>query len=212
MNIFSNDSLFGRFFGELGNILLLNALFLICSIPIITIGISYTSMEYAFLKHKRKPDASIFRAFFHSFRQNFKQATLSWMLCLLLFFILRVDFHVFGPNGVYPFLPFYYLLFFPAIVIFFTAWYLFPVIAVFHNTLKNLILQSFFLAVKHIPFTIVMCLCFLCFMYLTFSNVTYFPFFLSLWLFFGFGLLGYSNANFFFHIFLPYLENEDDVC
>ncbi len=210
MNIFSNDSLLGRFFEQLGNILLLNALFLICSIPIVTIGISYTSMEYAFLKSKREADTSILRAFFQSFRQNFKQATLSWMLCLLLFFILRIDFHVFGPNGVYPFLPFYYLFFFLTLVIFFTAWYLFPVIAVFRNTLKNLIIQSFFFAMKHIPFTIIMSLCFLFPMYLTFSDVNYFPFYLSLWLFFGFGLIGYVNAGFFWRIFSPYLENKEN--
>ena len=75
---FGNDSLFGRIFGTLGNMIVVNFLFILCSIPIITFGASFTSMYYALLRNIKYGDSSLTRDFFSSFRQNFKQSTLSW--------------------------------------------------------------------------------------------------------------------------------------
>ncbi len=77
MNIFNENGLFSRFFGKIGDILILNVLFLVCSLPVVTFGISLTSMHYAFLRKIQYPDSSPARDFFRSFRRNFKQATLA---------------------------------------------------------------------------------------------------------------------------------------
>lgn len=210
MNIFSNESILGRFLGKIGDIIILNLLFVICSIPIITIGISYTSMEYAFLKQLREPDAAAGKAFFHSFRRNFRQSTLAWLLILLLLFIFSVDINVFGPSGVMPFAPFYYLFILSGFVLGFTALYVFPVIAAFQNSLKNLFLQAFFMASKNIPFTLLMC-AIVCFpIHLTFLDARYFLVYLTLWIVAGFGLIGYTNAFIFFRIFKPYLGEDEE--
>lgn len=206
-NLFSDESILGRFFGKLGDIIILNLLFVICSIPVITIGVSYTSMEYALLKKMQEPDATVSKAFFHSFRENFRQSTLGWLLILLLAFIFSVDLNVFGPSGVMPFTPFYYLFLLAGFILGFTALYLFPVIAAFGNSLKNLFVQSFFLASKNIFFTLLMCFLFCFPMYLTFLDAEYFLIYLTLWLVLGFGLIGYLYSFIFFHIFKPYLEN-----
>lgn len=207
MNLFSDDNLLGRFFGTLGDIIILNLLFIVCSLPLFTVGISYTSMEYVFLKKLREPDAGVCKTFFRCFRDNFKQSTLAWLLILLLAFIFCVDIHVFGPAGTLSFAPFYYLFLLSGAILGFVALYLFPVIGVFQNSLKNLFLHSFFLASKNIPFTLLMCLVFCFPMYLTFTNAVYFAVYLTVWLTLGFGLAGYINAFFFLRIFRPYLEN-----
>ena len=59
---FGNDSLFGRIFGTLGNMITVNLLFIVCSIPVITFGASFTSMYYALLRNLKYGDSSLFSA------------------------------------------------------------------------------------------------------------------------------------------------------
>jgi uncharacterized membrane protein YesL len=91
------------------------------------------------------------------------------------------------------------------VLLFFMALYVFPVIGAFENSLKNLWIQSFFLAAKNIPFTLLMCFVVIAPLYLTFSSGIYFMFFVSLWIFFGFGLVGYILSFIYLRIFTPYL-------
>jgi uncharacterized membrane protein YesL len=203
--ILSNDSLFGRVFGKIGDIVFLNILFIIFSIPIITIGASYTAMEYTYMKQHREGDIALFKTFTKAFKSNFKQSTVSWLIILVLGMIIGVDLNTFGPDGVMSFTPFYYLFMLAGVLLFFMALYVFPVIGAFENSLKNLWIQSFFLAAKNIPFTLLMCLVVIAPLYLTFSSGIYFMFFVSLWIFFGFGLVGYILSFIYLRIFTPYL-------
>lgn len=205
-NILSNDSIFGRFFGKIGDIIFLNILFILFSIPIVTIGASYTAMEYTFMKQIKESDTSLFRTFWRSFKSNFKQSTISWLILLALWFVVATDIHTFGPNGVLNFSPFYYLFLLVGVVLAFMSLYLFPVIGAFQNSLKNLWVQSFFLAAKNAPLTLLMCLIMVLPIYMTFSSGMYFLLFLSLWIVFGFGLVGYILSTIFIHIFSPYLQ------
>jgi uncharacterized membrane protein YesL len=207
MNILRNDSLLGRFFGKIGDIILLNILFIICSIPIFTIGISYTSMEYAFMKQLKESDTSLCRAFFKSFKENFRQSTISWIIIIFLSFVTYVDINIFRPNGIMPYLPLYYLFLLVSFIICFSSLFLFPVIAAFKNNLKNLWIQAFFLAAKNIPYTLLMCIIFIVPLYLTFTDLDFFLLYLTLWIVFGFGLIGYIYSIIFLHIFKPYLND-----
>ena len=53
MNIFSSDGWFSRFFGTLGDIIIVNILFILCSIPIVTMGASMSAMYFTLLKKQR---------------------------------------------------------------------------------------------------------------------------------------------------------------
>ena len=135
---FGNDSLFGRIFGTLGDMITVNILFLLCSIPVITFGAAFTSMYYALLRNLKYGDSSLTRDFFSSFRQNFKQSTASWIISIIFIIVFSADVGMFGPNGVYPMTAIYYLIVVLAIIVMITAMFVFPVIAAFQNTLKNL--------------------------------------------------------------------------
>ena len=78
MNVLSEDSIFGQIFGFLGNMIALNILWLVTSLPIVTIGASTTAMYYTALKLHKDKDVTVWKAFFHSFKQNFMQATAIW--------------------------------------------------------------------------------------------------------------------------------------
>ena len=84
-----------RFLSKVADLLILNLLFLVCSLPVITIGASTTAVYYCFFKMKDQEDGYLFRKFFKSFKENFRQATLMWLPMLLLLAILLLEFFMY---------------------------------------------------------------------------------------------------------------------
>ena len=89
--LFNMDNKFFSFMGRAADLFMLNVVFVICCLPVVTIGASLTALHYVTLKMARNEESYIIRSFFKSFKQNFKQATGMWMLFLVAFFILSVD-------------------------------------------------------------------------------------------------------------------------
>ena len=89
--IFNYDSKFSRIMIKLCYACFLNLLWMLCSIPIITIGASTTALWYASLKIVRNEEYNAAGMFFRSFRQNFKQATVLWLIMLVFGLFLGGD-------------------------------------------------------------------------------------------------------------------------
>ena len=98
---FNYDNPVWRFIGKLGDLILLNILWIVCSIPVFTIGASTTAVYYVTLKLARDEGDSTIRSFFHSFKSNFRQATAIWLILLAAGIVLGIDFWFFchGPDG-----------------------------------------------------------------------------------------------------------------
>ena len=69
--IFNLDSPFVQFMSRVADLMWLNILFLLCCIPIFTVGASTTAMYYVTLKMVRNEDSYITKSFIKSFKQNF---------------------------------------------------------------------------------------------------------------------------------------------
>ena len=80
--------------GKLGDIALLNFYFVICCLPIVTIGASITAMYSTTLKLVRGEEEGITKSFFNGFKLNFKQATFIWLVMLFLGIFLMIDFYL----------------------------------------------------------------------------------------------------------------------
>lgn len=65
------------------DLMVLNVLFLLCSLPVVTIGPAATAMHYA-LRRWREQQGEIVKDFFRSFRQNFRQGLILWLVFLAL--------------------------------------------------------------------------------------------------------------------------------
>ena len=83
MRFFSYDSKFGQLFLKLAYGCCLNVLWLICCLPIVTIGASTTALYYTSFKIAKDEGSYITTMFFRSFKQNFKQATIIWLIMLV---------------------------------------------------------------------------------------------------------------------------------
>lgn len=92
-NIFNLNSPVMQFLSKVFDLLILNLLWLICCIPIITIGPATTAMYYVAMKIADDEYSEVLRPFFHSFKQNFFQGIILELIFivsgLLLFFDYR---------------------------------------------------------------------------------------------------------------------------
>lgn len=92
MKFFSYDSKFSQLLLKLCYSCYLNLLWFVCSLPIITIGASTTALYYASLKLIRGEEgSSVAGMFFRSFRENFRQATVLWLILLAVGLFLGAD-------------------------------------------------------------------------------------------------------------------------
>ena len=90
--IFSLDNPLMRFLSRVADIMVLNILFIVCSLPIFTIGASWSALYYCLFKIKDEEEGYLVRKFFHSFKQNIKQATIMWLIMFAIGALLFIEF------------------------------------------------------------------------------------------------------------------------
>ena len=203
-----------RFLETLTNLLLLNILCLVCSIPVVTIGPSLTATYYVALKIIRKEETGIFKNFFHSFRENFKQGMVLGLGVTVLAALLLADLSVLTylpaiPEGISK-----VLLVVTGVLLLILAFisvYLFAVLAQFENETKEIIKWSAILAVRHLPVTLI-CLLIaaipvLC---MIFIPVLFLEAVLPITLLIGFSGIAYIHAFFFVRVFAYYMPKEEE--
>ena len=91
MKFFSYESKFSQLLMKLCYACYLNLLWLLCSLPVFTIGASTTALYYASLKVVRGEESYVGRLFFRAFRENFRQATVLWLILLGIGLFLGAD-------------------------------------------------------------------------------------------------------------------------
>ena len=84
MNFFEEGSLFMRFLNKMTDLLILNIITMLMCIPVITAGAALTAMHYVLLKMVRGEEGYIIKSFFRSFKREFRQATVLWILYVAL--------------------------------------------------------------------------------------------------------------------------------
>lgn len=91
MKFLAYDSPFSQVLLKLCYGCYLNLIWFICCIPVVTIGASTTALYYASLKIARGEDHALARMFFRSFRENFRQSTVLWLILLAAGLFLAGD-------------------------------------------------------------------------------------------------------------------------
>lgn len=155
---FDLESPFMRFLNLVGDLMIMNFLMIICCLPVITVGAACTGMHYVLLKMVRGEEGYLVRGFFKSFKQNFRQATLIWLLMLAVIFVYVGDFLIFSYSD-YQF-PRIFIIFILAlgIILLMVSVYVFPILSRFENTIKNTLRNALFMAILNLPKTILMVL------------------------------------------------------
>lgn len=134
-------------------ILIVNFLWIVCSIPVITAGASTCAAFYVLLKVVGDEEVNIFKGFFKSFKQNFVQGTIAWVftvpcgyaLYLMWKIIFAGDGNFFGIVGTVIFSILAALVFV----------YLYAMIARYTNSLKKIFKNSLGVALQYFGQTII---------------------------------------------------------
>ena len=206
---FSDDNLLFRLLGHMADLLVLNLLWLLCSLPIITIGASTTALYYCTLKIVEKEDAGLIAKFFRSFRMNLRQgiiltllyATLSALLIADALISFRSDFMI-GKL---------FLLLLPALLVItiVSATYSYPLLARFDNTCPAILRLSLFMGVRHLPCTIAMVALNLLVPALLLAAPYLFWQSFPFWLLLGFAVIALINSLMLARIFPAYAPTAD---
>lgn len=209
-NFFNMDNGFFRALGKLADLMILNILFLLCSIPIFTIGASMTAMYYVTLKMAENEDGYIARSFFKSFRQNFKQATVIWLIMLLFGIILVLDLLIMKNASGTVATVFKVIITATGFLYIMMLIYVFPVLARFYNTTKAIFKNSFIMAIADFPRTFVMLVITLGSVAIMFLNNYVFWYGILVWILAGFALVAFANSFFLKKIFAKYMPKEEE--
>jgi uncharacterized membrane protein YesL len=148
------DGKFLETFNKITDLVTLNILWLLCCIPIITIGASTSALYQVTLQIAENRDSYITKEFFKAFRENFRQATIVWLAVIVTGFVLLSDMfiisHFFTGSDMSVILG---LIFMILILLFAGSMYFFPVIAYFRNSTKKIFSNSFRLAFSNLRTT-----------------------------------------------------------
>ena len=212
--LFNYDNPVWRFIGKLGDLVLLNLLWLICCIPVFTAGAATTAVYYVTLKLVRDDDGSTIKSFFHSFTQTFKQATAIWLMILVAGGLLGFDlwFLMSGVVTVSTVVKTVMSAVFGAmtLILLFVTTYIFPLQARFYNTVKRTLFNAFFMSVRHLLQTISMLIIDGLVVAGVYVALYMVPQVSMLLLLFGFPLIAFINSYFFTEIFKKYIPKEED--
>lgn len=199
--IFSMDGIIYKVGTLIFDMFFLNLLWFIFSIPIVTMGASTTALFYVCGKKVRGEDGYIFRDFWKSFRMNFKQSTIVWLIVLSAAIIIFVDFKTVAIMGSWSkyFSIMLLVICFEGII---TVMYIYPLLSKFYIKTTSLIRTAFFMANKHVLTTITCVLL----VVLDFYVIYKFSFFM----FFMVAAYAYAASFLFKRIFDKYAPEEDE--
>ena len=195
-NFFNMDNGLFRALGKLADLMLLNILFLVCSLPIFTIGASFTAMYYV------------------TFKQNFKQATIIWLILLFFGIVLVLDLLILK-DSTGTFVTVLRVVITATMIIYaLILLYVFPILARFYNSVKDTFKNAFIMAVVNLPRTFVMLVICAAAVLATFLNTYTLWYGILIWMMAGFALVAFANSFFFKKIFAKYTpadptEDED---
>lgn len=204
MNFFVIDSPVMRFLGRIGDIIILNLIFVVTSLPVITIGTALSALYTVAMKLARGEEPSILKEYMKAFRRNMKPATISWLFMAAAGVFIFVDFRLVGvfSGTAYTVMRLLLAMIFGVWVL--TFLYLFPYIARFENTVFHSIKNALFLSAAHVPSTVMMLVISVGLIVATLFTSRTFVIGTIAWFFAGFAVVAYTQAFLFVRIFAKY--------
>ncbi|WP_455951472.1 YesL family protein [Eubacterium sp.] len=204
--MFGIDSKFYEVVSKIADLVVLNLLFVLFSLPIITMGASTTALYGVTKKMAENREGYIFRNFFQLFKENFRQSTVMWIILLVAAMIPTVDLYIINSlEKTVITTALKGLMLAAALTVLLVFLYAMALQSTFENTIKNTLKNAFLMGIGYFPWTLLILLITLLPIILivllgkTAGSVVY------VMLFVGFAVLAYLNSYIFNHIFKKYM-------
>lgn len=150
--LFDADSPLLRFLTKVADLMILNLVFLVTSLPVVTLGASLTALNYTAMKIATNECESVTGDFFRSFRANFRQGTLlglavAFLALVLAAWYLAVELLDLPALAQFVLQAICYLVAFRVVL---AALYAFPYLAKFDNSVREVLNNSRLMSLRHL--------------------------------------------------------------
>ena len=157
--LFDLDSPIMQIISRFCDIVILNIVFLITCIPIFTIGAANTALYDVVFRMDTDREGKLLATYFRSFRENFRQSTLLWLV-LALFgaatYLNMTRFSVLGQQAYLLGYGLFILSMAVLMVLVFIFSYSFPLLSRFRNSTRQTALNALLLAIGNLPRTLIL--------------------------------------------------------
>ena len=195
-NLFHYENPFIQFLVRVGDLMILNLLFILCSLPVVTLGASLTAMHRVTQNMLFEQEEPLLKAFFRAFRQNFRQSTLAWLVELVVIVSLVCDVLLvmaYFNGGLAK--AMYILVAVLAILVVGVFSYLMPLIARYENGMRQQVNNAVVLAIIKLPKTVLLTLLNLLPVILLLISVPVFVQTLIFWVIIGFAFVSFLTSS-----------------
>lgn len=154
--LFSPDSIFGRWIGFLFDALLIGVAWAVCCLPVVTIGASTAALHRVAMNWMRRRADCDLKYFFAALRDNFRNGTVIWLLlivplALIVFSAYAVWIALIPASAVVK-----WMIFAAALIWTATAVYAFSLQAVFENSPVRTLFNALRIALCNIGTTVIL--------------------------------------------------------
>lgn len=150
------DSPFWERMSKLYSIIVLNFLWVLFSLPIITVGPSTVALHRCMFQVINGEEMNVIGEFYQYFKLNFKRNMLTGIIVVGFGVLLLSSQHFYLEVANQTSQMIYYFYLFLSLLFVLFLVYVFPVLGAFEGSLLELFRTSLFLAIKHLPMSILM--------------------------------------------------------
>lgn len=153
--LFDADSPLIKGLSRIFDCLLLAVLTIVCSLPVITIGAAMSALYDIMIKMILDRDQGIFKAYFVSFKENFKKGTLIWLACLVGIVFVGANYYLLNLEiaGIEQWMRtvILVLVFVVTLLMSFVLIYVFPLQARYDNPVGTTLKNALFVSIVQFP-------------------------------------------------------------
>ena len=184
-----NDSGFGQLMAKLWIIIGSNLMFMVFSLPVVTIGPALVALYHVHLKSMRGyPDLNPVTEFWNGFRNNFRQAAVVWIISLLALAVALADIRFLaGQKGIMELMR--YMVYFITGALLVIVSILLPVMAAFADNLRGLCRNAVYFAARNPARAILIAALNVIPLILSYMDVQRLPLYGFIWVVCGFSLI-----------------------
>lgn len=209
-SFFSLDSKFMHTMSRIADLILLNLYFLICSVPIFTIGAASTALYTVCFRFDTDREDGVTRCFFRAFRDNFKQATLLWLP--ILFFAVTASINAIFFYSMPVWIHYLFILFLALLaVVLMIGAYAFPLLSQFNNTTRATVKNALVLSIAYLPRSVLIIALNIFPILLVLLDMVLFLQTGFIWFVIYFSAAAYLNSVLLRKVFAPYMTTEQET-
>lgn len=207
--LFNLDNPFMQMLSKFADMMIINILTILCSLPVITIGAAFTANHKVMQNIVMEEETPLLRAYFRSFRTNFKQATIIWLF--LMVFITSVISSLILITAYFTgtFATILYVCIgIMCLIVVSVCSYLFPLMARYNNTLREHLHNASLLVIMKFNKTLLLLVLSAAPLILFMISTQLFLSSLVIWFLVGFSVLIYAGNYFLKPVFLELEESQ----